>query len=81
MLAEVADYLGHTEDGIQALAEAHILVEEQAERWWEAEVSRLRGVLLLRQTGTPQAEAEACFQQALASPAARRPSHWSCVPR
>ena len=35
------------------------------ERWWEAEVCRLRGVLLLRQTGTPKAEAEACFQQAL----------------
>jgi predicted ATPase len=26
---------------------------------------RLRGVLLLRQPGTPQAEAETCFQQAL----------------
>jgi predicted ATPase len=65
MLAEVADHLGHSEDGLQALAEAHTLVEQHEERWWEAEVSRLRGVLLLRQPGTPQAEAEACFQQAL----------------
>ena len=40
-------------------------IEQQEERWWEAEVSRLRGVLLLRQPGTPQAEAETCFQQAL----------------
>jgi predicted ATPase len=32
---------------------------------WEAEICRLRGVLLLRQTGTPQADAEACFRQAL----------------
>jgi len=47
------------------LAEAHTLVEQHEERFWEAEISRLRGVLLLRQTGTPQAEAEACFQQAL----------------
>jgi hypothetical protein len=38
VLAEVADHLGHTEDGLQALAEAHTLVEEQDERWWEAEV-------------------------------------------
>jgi len=53
------------EDGLQALAEAHTLVEQQEERWWEAEVCRLRGVLLLRQTGTPQAEAEAWFQRAL----------------
>jgi predicted ATPase len=55
--------LGHTADGLQALAEAHSLVEQQEERWWEAEVCRLRGVLLLCQRGTP--EAEAWLQQAL----------------
>ena len=33
-------------------------MEQHDERWWEAEVCRLRGVLLLRQPGTPQAEAE-----------------------
>ncbi len=65
MLAEVADHLGHTEDGLQTLAEAHTLVEQHEERWWEAEVHRLRGVLLLRQAGTPQAEAETWLQRAL----------------
>ena len=65
MLAEVCDHLGHPEDGLQALAEAHTLVEQQEERWWEAEISRLRGVLLLRQPGTPQAEAETWLQRAL----------------
>jgi len=65
MLAEVSDYLGHPEDGLQALAEAHTLVEQHEERYWEAEVCRLRGVLLLRQTETPQAEAETWLQQAL----------------
>jgi predicted ATPase len=65
MLAEICDHLGHTADGLQALAEAHTLVEQQEERYWEAEVSRLRGVLLLRQPGTPQAEAEAWLQRAL----------------
>ena len=65
LLAEVCDHLGHTEDGLQALAEAHALVEQQEERWWEAEVYRLRGVLLLRQPETPQAEAEAWLQRAL----------------
>jgi class 3 adenylate cyclase/predicted ATPase len=65
LLADVADRLGHTEDGLQALAEAHTLVEQHEERHWEAEIARLRGVLLLRQPGTPQAEAEACFQRAL----------------
>jgi predicted ATPase len=65
LLAEVSAHLGHTEDGLQALAEAHTLVEQHDERWWEAEVYRLRGVLLLRQTVPSQVEAEACFQQAL----------------
>jgi predicted ATPase len=65
MLAEVCDHLGHTEDGLQALVEAHTLVEQQEEPWWEAEVCRLRGVLLLRQPGTSQAEAEAWLQRAL----------------
>ena len=65
LLAEVCDYLGHPEDGLQALAEAHDLVEQQEERWWEAEIYRLRGVLLLRQTGTSQAEAETWLQRAL----------------
>jgi predicted ATPase len=65
VLADVCDHLGHAEDGLQALAEAHTLVKQQEERWWEAEVCRLRGVLLLRQPRTPQAEAEACFRQAL----------------
>jgi predicted ATPase len=65
VLADVSAHLGHTDDGLQALAEAHTLVEQQEERWWEAEVCRLRGVLLLRQPGTPPEEAEACFQRAL----------------
>jgi class 3 adenylate cyclase/predicted ATPase len=65
LLADVSDHLGHVEDGLQALAEAHTLVEQHEERWWEAEVCRLRGVLLLRQTMAQQKEAEACFQRAL----------------
>jgi class 3 adenylate cyclase/predicted ATPase len=65
LLAEVSARLGQPEDGLQALAEAHTLVEQHEERWWEAEVCRLRGVLLLRQAITQQEEAETCFQQAL----------------
>jgi predicted ATPase len=40
-------------------------VEQQEERWWEAEICRLRGVVLLRQP-VPQTEAaETCLQRAL----------------
>src|SRR5256884_3552881 len=65
LLADVAAHLGHTEDGLQTVAEAYTLMEQHEERWWEAEVCRLRGVLLLRQPGTPQEEAEAWLQRAL----------------
>ena len=65
LLADVYDHLGHTDDGLQALAEAHALVEQHDERWWEAEIHRLRGVLLLRQPGTSQAEAETWLRRAL----------------
>jgi predicted ATPase len=65
VLAEVSAHLGHTTDGFQALAEAHSLMEPHEERWWETEVYRLRGVLLLQQTGTPPAEAETWLQRAL----------------
>jgi predicted ATPase len=65
LLTDVADRLGHPEDGLQVLAEAHTLVEQHEERHWEAEICRLRGVLLLRQTMPQQEEAEAWLQRAL----------------
>jgi class 3 adenylate cyclase/predicted ATPase len=65
LLAEVSAHLGHIEDGLQALVEGHLLVEQHDERYWEAEICRLRGVLLLRQSETTQAEAEAWLQRAL----------------
>jgi class 3 adenylate cyclase/predicted ATPase len=65
LLADVCAHLGHPADGLQALAEADTLMEQHDERWWEAEVYRLRGVVLLRQPGTPPAEAETCFQRTL----------------
>ena len=65
LLADVSAYLGHPEDGLRALAEAHTLVEQQEERWWEAEICRLRGVVLLRQPEIPPAEAETWLRRAL----------------
>jgi predicted ATPase len=65
LLADVCGYLGHTAEGLQALAEASTVIEQHEDRWWEAEVCRLRGVLLLRQAVPQPEEAEACFQRAL----------------
>jgi predicted ATPase len=65
VLAEVSAHLGCAADSLQALAEAHTFVEQQEERWWEVEVARLRGVVLLQQPAPPQAEAETWLQRAL----------------
>ena len=54
-----------TEDGLQALAEAHTLVEQQRNAAGKPKSARLRGVMLLRQPGPPQAEAETGCEQAL----------------
>jgi predicted ATPase len=59
--------LGHTADGLQALAEVRMHMEQHDDHWWDAEVARLRGIMLLRQPGTPQAEAETWLRQALDS--------------
>ena len=49
-------------------------------RWWEAELYRLRGELLLQHTVAQPGEAEACFSRPSMWPAASRPNRWSCVP-
>ena len=64
-LAEAYGKVGQADEGLTVLTEALFLVDKNEERWWEAEIHRLRGVLLLRQPGTLQAETEAYFQRAL----------------
>ena len=41
------------------------LIEATEERWWEAEVYRLKGALLRQLPLPDEDQAEACFQQAL----------------
>jgi predicted ATPase len=47
------------------LAEALTVVDKTGERWYEPELHRLKGVLLLQLSSDHQDEAEACFQQSL----------------
>jgi predicted ATPase len=63
LLAEASAWRGQTTEGLAALAEA--LANDTA-RWWEAELYRLRGELLLQHPGTQLEQAEVCFQEALA---------------
>jgi predicted ATPase len=80
MLAEVAAHLGHREDSLQELAEAHTLVEQREEHLWEAEICRLRGVLLLRRKGHRRRKQKPGCSALLTSPGARMRNRWSCVP-
>ena len=58
--------MGQTAEGLEALAEALATLAKSGVRWWEAELYRLRGELLLQHAVAQPEEAEACFQQALA---------------
>jgi predicted ATPase len=64
-LAEICGHIGQTEAGLRLLAEALAVMDHTAERWWEAEVYRLKGELLLKQAVADEHQAETCFRQAL----------------
>src|SRR5919108_1565370 len=73
LLAEASGLLGQPAGGLAALEEALTLVEKTGERYYEAELHRQRGELLLlheakshtAQGSRDQHEAETCFQHAL----------------
>jgi predicted ATPase len=62
-LAEAQAKAGHAGEGLATLAEALTFVEETGEGYYEAEIHRLRGELLLRRGDA--AEAEASFHSAI----------------
>ncbi|MBI1929317.1 adenylate cyclase, partial [Candidatus Poribacteria bacterium] len=53
LLAEAYGRVGQAEKGLAALDEALARVEKTGERWWEAELYRLKGELLLMQQRSP----------------------------
>jgi predicted ATPase len=53
------------EEGLAVVAEALTCVNRTGERYAEAELHRLKGELLLKQTVPDAHQAEVCFQQAL----------------
>jgi TOMM system kinase/cyclase fusion protein len=65
LLAEAYGEVGQTEEGLTLLAEALAVVDKTEERYWEAELHRLKGELLLAVSAEKHAEAETCFHHAL----------------
>lgn len=63
--AEVHGMLGQAAEGLAALDEARAVMEETGERYYEAELYRLEGELLLAQEPPDEDTAEACFGRAL----------------
>jgi predicted ATPase len=76
LLAETFAQVGQITKGLEALAEGLATVAKSSVRWWEAELYRLRGELLLRQTVAQPEEAEVCFQQALAVARREQAKSW-----
>jgi len=65
VLAKAYGQLGAVETALDLLAEALTAVRKGGEGFWEAEVHRLKGELLLAQLHENHREAEACFRQAV----------------
>ena len=69
LLAEAHEKAGQVEEGLSSLAEALAAVDNSGERWYEAELYRLKGELTLQSKVESQKskaeEAEACFLKAI----------------
>jgi predicted ATPase len=64
-LAQAYGIMGQAEAGLKVLTEALTRVDTTGERWYECEIYRLKGELLLQQSSDNQAAAETCFHHAL----------------
>jgi predicted ATPase/class 3 adenylate cyclase len=65
LLAQAYRKVGKVEEAKAHLAEALALVEASSERWWQAELHRIQGELLLTRMGNGQTQACSCFERAL----------------
>ncbi|WP_026619679.1 class 3 adenylate cyclase/predicted ATPase [Ensifer sp. WSM1721] len=65
LLAETLHRVGKTEAALEALQDALGFVAKTEERWWEAELYRLKGELLLSLATSDPTEAEPCYRSAI----------------
>jgi predicted ATPase/class 3 adenylate cyclase len=80
-LAEGCGKGGHPEEGRTVLDEAVAVVQEQGERFWEAELYRLKGELVLQagslsRRSIVEEEAQSYFQQAIAIARQQQAKSW-----
>src|SRR5215831_16602608 len=65
LLAEGCGEAGRLDEGLSALTEALATADEHENRYYEAEMHRLKGELLLKQDDSNAAEAQSCFERAV----------------
>jgi class 3 adenylate cyclase/predicted ATPase len=65
LLAAAQGKAGRTEEGLTTVAEALDLVNKTGARYYQAELWRLRGELLLKQNDLNTAQSENCFKRAI----------------
>ena len=71
---------GQIDEALETLTEALVRMERTSERWWEAEVHRLMGDLLLRRSPTPLTKRKVTTGGLSSGRRNRVPSHWNCEP-
>jgi predicted ATPase len=65
LLAEAYRKAGQTDEGIAEVTKALATAQQTECRYYNAELHRIKGELLLTQTAADEQEAEVCFQNAL----------------
>jgi class 3 adenylate cyclase/predicted ATPase len=76
LLGEAHGAVGEFDEGLRTLEEALWWVQHNDEHLYEAEVHRLKGELLIGQATPNVAEAEKCFEEALAVSARQGAKSW-----
>jgi class 3 adenylate cyclase/predicted ATPase len=76
LLAEAYGTIGEPEAGLGLLTEALTLVDTTRDPWYEAELHRLKGELLLQRSPDNATEAEFCFAQAMAIAQRQQAKSW-----
>jgi class 3 adenylate cyclase/predicted ATPase len=76
LLAEGYGILKQAEAGLNALNEGVKVIERTGQRWYEAELYRLKGELLLQQSLDNAAEAEFGFHQAITIAQSQQAKSW-----
>jgi class 3 adenylate cyclase/predicted ATPase len=76
LLAGAYSRLGQVQDGLITSAAALDEVARTGERFWEAELQRLKGQLLLEADPANQPKAEACFDRAIEIARSQKAKSW-----